>query len=89
MRGKQRAHRGVCDAGVSCTYLGLLSPSRVASAAASPLANELERPAGVVAPLARQGLGTTLPQAVAEPAHEREWDHASSRRASVSWRETT
>jgi len=66
--------------GVSCTYFGLQSSSSVASAATSPLENELEWPVAAVAPLARQGLGTTLPKAVAEPARERDQDHAFSRR---------
>ena len=47
--------------------------------------NELERPAAAVAPLARQGLGATLPEAEAEPAHERGQGHGPSRRGSASW----
>jgi hypothetical protein len=59
--------------GVSCTYLGLLSPSRVYSAAASRLENGRERPAaGRGRSGCPAGFGRTLPQAVAEPADEHE-----------------
>jgi len=71
--------------GVSCTYLRLLIPRRVASAAASRLKNGLERPAAAVAPACPAGSGHDVSQAVADPPHEREQDHAPSRRASVSW----